>query len=57
MKAAHSLFSFACTHLIREVAEGLRGGEGCGGVRGGKENVRETGNDKLTGEMTRGMFG
>lgn len=29
MKAAHSLFSFACTHLIRKAAEGLRGGEGC----------------------------
>lgn len=53
MKVPHSLFSFACTHLIRRAAEGW-GDERWWGGRG---KVRKMGNDELTGEMTRGMFG
>lgn len=53
MKAPHSLFSFACTHLIRRPAEGWGGLEGLGGWGG----APKTGNDELTGEMTGVVFG
>lgn len=56
MKAPHSLFCFACTHLIRRAAEGWEGWEGWG-VGGWVGGSQKTGNDELTGEMTGVVFG